>query len=145
MLLLWVVFVKGRWTPTFVPVEGFGRLKSGSGVVCGLDAAAEWLARLAGDEAVRLEPSPVPMLAVFGAHDALLSGDDRLATLHAHGLALAPGSSLHAPCGAAAHAAAVAGDAGAVVLAGGHDLLHGRDDTAEALAVLTLDWLRARF
>ena len=33
VLLLWVVFVKGRWTPTLV--EGFGRLNSGGVVVCG--------------------------------------------------------------------------------------------------------------
>ena len=113
--------------------------------LCGFDAAGAWLSRLACDEPVRLEPSPVPMLAIFGAADNLLAADDREATLRLHELTLAPDGSIDSPAGALAREAAVVGEAGAICIAGGHDPLHGRPEDAEALASLLLDWLNARF
>lgn len=51
------------------PADGDDSSSAASARLCGFEAAASWLAKLAA-EPVNLEPQPVPMAAIYGAADA---------------------------------------------------------------------------
>jgi pimeloyl-ACP methyl ester carboxylesterase len=132
--------------------------ESAQGKLCGLEAASDWLHKLC-KEPVNLEPQPIPMLAIYGQRDKLLSQEkeDKMSMVDFHQLELgnaAKGTMLGLDGNDSSNdkailAAVEDGSIQAVSFASaGHDFLQSNEHdaaTAKQLSNVIQRWIEKRY